>query len=130
MHSSEMYLTFLQSVRDMANRYVAVSMQEHALTEIVLSGTEKAQKLLETKDESADSQAQSIVMATAFRSNRDDLAISDDSDAALILTPAVFCLIIYTNFFRKTKAEVAISQLSAQNLILYSGYILSKGLNL
>lgn len=41
MHSSEMYLTFLQSVRDMANRYVAVSMQEHALTEIVLSGTEK-----------------------------------------------------------------------------------------
>ena len=87
MHSSEMYLTFLQSVRDMANRYVAVSMQEHALTEIVLSGTEKAQKVLETKDESADSQAQSIVMATAFRANRDDLAISDDSDADLIDLP-------------------------------------------
>ena len=87
MHSSEMYLTFLQSIRDMANRYVAVSMQEHALTEIVLGGTEKAQKVLETKDESADSQAQSIVMATAFRSNRDDLAISDDSDADLIDLP-------------------------------------------
>ena len=62
-------------------------MQEHALTEIVLSGTEKTQKVLETKDDSADSQAQSIVMATAFRSNRDDLAISDDSDADLIDLP-------------------------------------------
>ncbi len=101
MHSSEMYLTFLQSVRDMANRYVAVSMQEHALTEIVLSGTEKAQKLLETKDESADSQAQSIVMATAFRLNRDDLAISDDSDADLIDLPEISCRI--RTKFRKSK---------------------------
>ena len=87
MHSSEMYLTFLQSIRDMANRYVAVSMQEHALTEIVLGSTEKVQKVLETKDEQADSQAQSIVMATAFRSNRDDLAISDESSADLIDLP-------------------------------------------
>ena len=35
MHSSEIYLTFLQSLRDLANRYVAVSMQERALAELV-----------------------------------------------------------------------------------------------
>ena len=35
MHSSEMYLTFLQSIRDCANRYVAVAMLERALSQLV-----------------------------------------------------------------------------------------------
>jgi phosphate/sulfate permease len=35
MHSSEMYLTFLQELRELAARYSAVSMQERALSELV-----------------------------------------------------------------------------------------------
>lgn len=35
MHSSEMYLTFLQELRELAARYAAVSMQERALSELV-----------------------------------------------------------------------------------------------
>ena len=35
IHSSEMYLTFLQTIRDIANRYIAVAMQERALAQNV-----------------------------------------------------------------------------------------------
>ena len=35
MHSSEMFLAFLQGLRDMANRYVAVAMMERALSQLV-----------------------------------------------------------------------------------------------
>ncbi len=35
MHSSEMYLTFLQAIRDCANRFVAVAMLERALSQLV-----------------------------------------------------------------------------------------------
>ncbi|MDY6322244.1 MAG: inorganic phosphate transporter [Succinivibrio sp.] len=35
MHSSEMYLTFLQGMRDFANRFTAVGMQQRALSELV-----------------------------------------------------------------------------------------------
>ncbi len=35
MHSSEMYLTFLQQLRDFVSRYTAVGMQERALAELV-----------------------------------------------------------------------------------------------
>lgn len=35
MHSSEMYLTFLQQIRDFVGRYTAVGMQERALAELV-----------------------------------------------------------------------------------------------
>ena len=70
MHSSEMYLTFLQSMRDLANRYVAVSMQERALSQIV-NGKSNASF-------SANSQAQSDVLGTAFRLNRNDLALSQN----------------------------------------------------
>ena len=35
MHSSEMFLDFLQGLRDMANRYVAVAMMERALSQLV-----------------------------------------------------------------------------------------------
>lgn len=35
IHSAEMYLSFLQGIRDLANRYVAVAMQERALAQIV-----------------------------------------------------------------------------------------------
>ena len=71
MHSSEMYLTFLQSIRDLANRYVAVSMQERALASIVAGEKDKVL-------DSGNSQAQSIVLATAFREDRQDLAISEN----------------------------------------------------
>ena len=70
MHSSEMYLTFLQSMRDLANRYVAVSMQERALSQIV-NGKSNASFI-------ANSQAQSDVLGTAFRLNRNDLALSQN----------------------------------------------------
>jgi len=69
MHSSEMYLTFLQAMRDLANRYVAVSMQERALAQIVHGGIDAPQ---------IDSKAQSIVLGTAFREDRTDIAISED----------------------------------------------------
>lgn len=39
MHSAEMYLGFLQGIRDLANRYVAVAMQERALSQIVNGNT-------------------------------------------------------------------------------------------
>ena len=80
MHSSEMYLTFLQCIRDMANRYVAVSMQEHALAEIVV-GKENLDKAV------PNSQAQSVIMGTAFRANRDDVAISEERDDSFIELP-------------------------------------------
>lgn len=35
MHSSEMFLTFLQTIREISSRYVAVAMQERALAQIV-----------------------------------------------------------------------------------------------
>ncbi len=35
MHSSEMYLTFLQQLRDFVSRYTAVGMQQRALAELV-----------------------------------------------------------------------------------------------
>ncbi len=73
MHSSEMYLTILQCMRDIANRYVAVSMQERALAEIVIG----------KKSSSADSQAQSPLLATAFREDRDDIGITS-KDIAVV----------------------------------------------
>ncbi|MGN1281525.1 MAG: inorganic phosphate transporter [Succinivibrio sp.] len=84
MHSSEMYLTFLQCMRDMANRYVAVSMQEHALSEIVAQGN-RGNTIVSG---SAGSQSQSIVLASAFRTDRDDLVRSDsDDDSSIIDLP-------------------------------------------
>ena len=71
MHSSEMYLTFLQCMRDLANRYVAVSMQERALAEIVLGEKQNISD--------ANSRSQSSILATAFREDRDDLVTSDNS---------------------------------------------------
>src|SRR5574344_578489 len=73
MHSSEMYLTILQCMRDIANRYVAVSMQERTLAEIAIG----------KKSSSADSQAQSPLLATAFREDRDDIGITS-KDIAVV----------------------------------------------
>ena len=77
MHSSEMYLTFLQCMRDLANRYVAVSMQERALAEIVLGKSHL---------DEADSQVQSSSLATAFREDREDISISssDNNDSKIV----------------------------------------------
>lgn len=80
MHSSEMYLTFLQCMRDLANRYVAVSMQERALAEIVLGKTHL---------DEADSQVQSSSLATAFREDREDISISSsDKNGSEIEAPS------------------------------------------
>lgn len=69
MHSSEMYLTFLQCMRDMANRYVSVLTQERALAQIV-SGANAS--------ELSSSQIQSPVLGQAFRSDREDMSVSED----------------------------------------------------
>ena len=39
IHSAEMYLAFLQGIRDLANRYVAVAMQERTLAQLVRGNT-------------------------------------------------------------------------------------------
>ena len=59
MHSSEMYLTFLQSLRDLANRYAAVAMQERALYQIVVGSP------VDTAVNSAQMQSQVIPAAIA-----------------------------------------------------------------
>ncbi|MCR5537142.1 MAG: inorganic phosphate transporter [Succinivibrio sp.] len=65
MHSSEIYLTFLQAMRDLANRYVAVSMQERALAELV------ANNAVMTPIDTASLQTE--VMPAAFNSNGETL---------------------------------------------------------
>ena len=55
-------------------------MQEHALAEIVV-GKENLDKAV------PNSQAQSVIMGTAFRANRDDVAISEERDDSFIELP-------------------------------------------
>ncbi len=77
MHSSEIYLTFLQSLRDLANRYVAVSMQERALAELVAGDC-----VMTPVDES---QMQTDVMPAAVRNGSEEMvrqAEPEDSDPA------------------------------------------------
>ncbi|HIV15396.1 MAG TPA: inorganic phosphate transporter [Candidatus Avisuccinivibrio pullicola] len=71
MHSSEMYLTFLQTMRDLANRYVAVAMQNRALSQIVAGAP-------------VDSQVQSAQMQTTVTS----AAITTGTEETLQNTPA------------------------------------------
>lgn len=68
MHSSEMYLTFLQSLRDLANRYAAVAMQERALYQIVVGSP------VDTAVNSA--QMQSQVIPAAIATDNEDVVSS------------------------------------------------------
>lgn len=73
MHSSEMYLTFLQALRDLANRFVAVGMQERALAELV-----EGNCVMTPVD---DAQLSSDVLPAALNSNSESLveqAVAED----------------------------------------------------
>lgn len=45
IHQSEIYLSILQAMRDLLNRYMTVCMQEHALSELVYGNAEKQEKV-------------------------------------------------------------------------------------
>ncbi len=74
MHTSEIYLTFLQSLRDLANRFVAVAMQERALAQLVLVGV---------KTPIEDSQLQPVLMQPG------ESGIAQASESAAPADPAV-----------------------------------------
>ena len=65
IHSAEMYLGFLQGLRDLANRYVAVAMQERALSQLV-AGTNIDGDL-------QNAQLRSQVFGTTVRTNSEEL---------------------------------------------------------
>lgn len=74
MHAAEMYLSFLQGIRDLANRYVAVAMQERALSQIVAGN-----RIDNGLD---DAQMKSQVLGTSTRTNNDnivDRVVAEDS---------------------------------------------------
>ena len=78
IHSAEMYLGFLQGIRDLANRYVAVAMQERALSQIV-AGSSVDPKV-------DDAQMRSSVLGSTTRTNSEalvDANIEDDAASAL-----------------------------------------------
>lgn len=74
MHSSEMYLTFLQSIRDLSNRYVSVAMQDRALSQIVLGNPQDPGKNAEV--------APSVLMA-AMTSNTEELVQNAEPEGEL-----------------------------------------------
>ncbi|HAR80554.1 MAG TPA: inorganic phosphate transporter [Succinivibrionaceae bacterium] len=73
MHSSEIYLTFLQSIRDMANRYVAVSMQGRALAELVENNA------VMTPIDS--SQLQTEVMPASLNSHKENMMELEETES-------------------------------------------------
>ncbi len=81
IHSAEMYLSFLQGIRDLANRYVAVAMQERALAQIV-AGSSVDQEL-------NNSQMRSQVFGSTVRTNSDAIVKSSvEEDEAASAVPA------------------------------------------
>ena len=76
MHSAEMYLGFLQGIRDLANRYVAVAMQERALSQIVNGNT--IDRALN------NSEMRSQVLGSTTRTGSEAMVISsvEEDDAA------------------------------------------------
>lgn len=76
IHSAEMYLGFLQGIRDLANRYVAVAMQERALAQIV-SGASIDTAL-------SNSQMRSQVFGSTVRTNSEAIVASpvEEDEAA------------------------------------------------
>lgn len=76
IHSAEMYLGFLQGFRDLANRYVAVAMQERALAQIV-AGTSVDKNL-------SNAQMRSQVFGSTVRTNSEAIVTStvEEDEAA------------------------------------------------
>ena len=74
MHSAEMYLGFLQGLRDLANRYVAVAMQERALAQIVAGSN--------VDSSVADAQMRSQVFGTTVRTNNEALVTAPVEEEA------------------------------------------------
>lgn len=72
IHSAEMYLGFLQGIRDLANRYVAVAMQERALSQIV-AGSNVDPSL-------NDSQMRSQVFGTTTRTENEEIVTAPIDD--------------------------------------------------
>ncbi len=68
MHSSEMFLTFLQSIRDVANRYVAVAMQERALARIAHGANDGS-------EDPHMAQMQTQIMPAAYATNNDEIVV-------------------------------------------------------
>lgn len=84
MHSAEMYLGFLQGIRDLANRYVAVAMQERALSQIV-NGSAIDHNL-------NNSQMRSQVLGSITRTGSEDMVISSvEEDEAEAIAKAQSC---------------------------------------
>ena len=77
VHSAEMYLTFLQAIRDLANRYVAVAMHERALAQIVVGHKVDASL--------TQANMQSTIASDAIITNNEDLIktpqIIDEDDS-------------------------------------------------
>lgn len=65
IHSSEMYLTFLQSIRDLTNRYVSVSMHERALAQLAAG-----HNIEQLRD---DAPMQSSIVPAAIASDAEEL---------------------------------------------------------
>lgn len=65
IHSAEMYLGFLQGLRDLANRYVAVAMQERALSQLVAGAN--------IDGDLQNAQLRSQVFGTTVRTNSEEL---------------------------------------------------------
>ena len=82
IHSAEMYLGFLQGMRDLANRYVAVAMQERALAQIVAGA--------KVDTELANAQMRSQVFGSTVRTNSDAIVKSsvEEDEAADKAQPA------------------------------------------
>lgn len=84
MHSAEMYLGFLQGIRDLANRYVAVAMQERALSQIV-NGSAIDHNL-------NNSQMRSQVLGSTTRTGSEQMVISSvEEDEAEAKAKAEAC---------------------------------------
>ena len=79
IHSAEMYLGFLQGIRDLANRYVAVAMQERALSQIVAGSS--------IDPNVDDAQMRSSVLGSTTRTNSEEMVdakVEDDTKEAAL----------------------------------------------
>lgn len=76
LHSSEMYLEFLQAFRDLANHYVSIAVQEHALSQSIMGHERQMQARMSAIEESyiEDQQGGTLTgePATVLLSERSD----------------------------------------------------------
>lgn len=109
MHSSEMYMAFMQGLRDMANRYVAITLMERALSQLLAgANVDKAMQ---------NAQMRSQVFGTTVRTDSEDIILSnDDEDKEAIVknNPAAAAAIAAVQAARaEEKAAVAAAKAAA-----------------